>query len=69
MSGREYIAREFDEVTNSSPAWRGLLTDSRIRGKYIADADHTSSKPEAKAEAQETLLEWLHGGAITIAGR
>ncbi len=65
MSGRDLIAREFDEVTKSHEAWKGLLTHPRIRRKDIADADHTFSKPEAKAEAQGTLLDWLANGAAT----
>jgi exosortase A-associated hydrolase 1 len=65
MSGRDYIAREFDEVTRSHEAWKGLLSDPRIRRKDIADADHTFSKPEAKAEAHGTLLEWLAQGGAT----
>lgn len=63
MSGRDLIAREFDEVTKSSPAWHGLLAGPHISRKDIADADHTFSKPEAKAEAQKTLLDWLSGTA------
>ena len=59
MSGRDYIAREFDEVTKSHAAWAGLLTQPRVRRKDIADADHTFSKPEWKAEAQSSLLDWL----------
>jgi len=65
MSGRDLIAREFDEVTKSHEAWKGLLSDPRIRRKDIADADHTFSKPEAKAEAQGTLLDWLAQGTAT----
>lgn len=61
MSGRDYIAREFDEVTRSSEAWRGLLEQPRVQRTDIADADHTFSKPEAKHEAQQTLLNWLRG--------
>lgn len=59
MSGRDYIAREFDEVTRSSKAWEGLLTQPRVLRKDIANADHTFSKAEWKAEAQQTLLDWL----------
>lgn len=59
MSGRDYIAREFDEVTKSSRAWEGLLSDPRIHRKDIADADHTFSRPEWKKEAQQTLRTWL----------
>ncbi len=65
MSGRDLIAREFDEVTKSSRDWRGLLSDSRITRKDIADADHTFSKPEIKAEAQRTLLDWLADSTST----
>ena len=45
MSGRDYIAREFDEVTRSSEAWRGLLDQPRVQRTDIADADHTSPSP------------------------
>ena len=68
MSGRDLIAREFDEVTNTSKAWRGLLSDRQVLRKDIADADHTFSKPAAKAEAQKTLLNWLAAGPIDTGG-
>lgn len=61
MSGRDLIAREFDEVTSTSRAWRGLLTNRRVVRRDIADADHTFSKPDAKAKAQKALLDWLSG--------
>ena len=61
MSGRDLIAREFDDVTKSAPAWQGLLADPRVSRKDIADADHTFSKPAVKAQAQKTLLDWLSG--------
>ena len=63
MSGRDLIAREFDEVTKVSKDWQGLLSGQRITRKDIADADHTFSKPEVKAEAQRTLLDWLAANA------
>lgn len=59
LSGRDLIAREFDDVTKSSPAWEGLMADKRVTRKLITDADHTFSKPDVKAEAQRTLLDWL----------
>ena len=62
MSGRDLIAREFDDVTKSAKAWAGLLDHARISRRDIADADHTFSKPEAKAEAQQALLTWLDCG-------
>ena len=68
MSGRDLIAREFDQVTQSSQDWQGLLDDPRVSRKDIADADHTFSKPEAKAEAQGALLDWLVAGSGQRAG-
>ena len=64
MSGRDLIAREFDDVTQSAPVWQGLLADPRVSRKDIADADHTFSKPAVKAEAQKTLLDWMSGSAV-----
>lgn len=65
MSGRDLIAREFDEVTKVSKDWQGLLSGPRITRKDIADADHTFSKPEVKADAQRTLLDWLAASVPT----
>lgn len=59
ISGRDYIAREFDEVTKSSPSWRGLLDDRRVSRIDLANADHTFSKPEVKLEAQIAIVKWL----------
>lgn len=59
MSGHDYIAREFDEVTKSSQAWAGLLSDRRVKRVDIAGADHTFSKAEWKSQAQNSLLDWM----------
>lgn len=66
MSGRDLVARQFDEVTKVSKDWQGLLSDPRITRKDIAEADHTFSKPEVKAEAQRTLLDWLAADPPTL---
>jgi exosortase A-associated hydrolase 1/exosortase A-associated hydrolase 2 len=59
MSGRDYIAREFDEVTASARAWQGLLDDRRVTRLDIEDADHTFSRAEWKAAASGAVLDWL----------
>jgi exosortase A-associated hydrolase 1/exosortase A-associated hydrolase 2 len=59
MSGKDYIAREFDEVTKSSKAWAGLLSGPRIRRADIEGADHTFSRTEWKAEVHQVLRDWL----------
>jgi exosortase A-associated hydrolase 1/exosortase A-associated hydrolase 2 len=62
MSGRDYIAREFDEVTTSARAWHGLLDDPRVTRLDIEDADHTFSRAEWKAAASGAVLDWLERG-------
>ena len=59
MSGRDYIAREFDEVTGSSKAWEGLLDDPRICRRVVADADHTFSREIWKDQVADWVAEWL----------
>ena len=62
LSGRDLIAREFDEVTKASVAWKGLLDDHRVSREDVLDADHTFSKPEVKHRAQRLVLNWLLAG-------
>lgn len=59
MSGRDYIAREFDEVTRASRAWDGLLDDERITRRDIEGADHTFSKAAWKNAASDAVVEWM----------
>jgi exosortase A-associated hydrolase 1/exosortase A-associated hydrolase 2 len=61
MSGRDYIAREFDEVTALSPAWRGLLGQGRIVRRDLVDADHTFSRAEWKSTASDWVCDWVTG--------
>jgi exosortase A-associated hydrolase 1/exosortase A-associated hydrolase 2 len=59
MSGRDYIAQEFDEVTSESRAWEGLLQGPRLRRHDVAGADHTFSRAEWKDEASTAVTDWL----------
>lgn len=59
MSGRDYIAREFDEVTSGSKAWAGLLDSPRICRRDLVEADHTFSKEPWKNRASDWVVEWL----------
>ena len=59
MSGRDYIAREFDEVTAASQAWRGLLDDPRVQRRDLLEADHTFSRVPWKAQASDWVVEWV----------
>lgn len=59
MSGHDYIAREFDEVTAASRAWDGLLDAPRIVRKDIDGADHTFSRQVWKDAAANAVIEWV----------
>ena len=59
MSGHDYIAREFDEVTAASRAWDGLLQGPRIVRKDVEGADHTFSKKVWKEAASDAVVAWI----------
>lgn len=59
MSGKDYIAREFDEVARSTDAWRGLLDAPRVRRHVLEDADHTFSREEWKLQVAQWVGDWL----------
>jgi len=59
MSGHDYIAREFDEVTAASRAWDGLLDSPRLLRRDIEGADHTFSKNVWKHAASDAIVDWL----------
>jgi len=61
MSGRDWIAKEFDEITESSKAWQGLMQEPRISRRVISDADHTFSREIWKTQASDLVLEWIAG--------
>jgi exosortase A-associated hydrolase 1 len=59
MSGNDYIAREFDEVTKASRAWEGLLDQARVQRVDIDGADHTFSREVWKSQVADTVARWL----------
>lgn len=59
MSGHDYIAREFDEVTAASKAWEGLLDDPRVVRVDVAGADHTFSRKVWKGSASDAIVRWV----------
>lgn len=59
MSGRDYIAREFDEVTSASSAWTGLLDRPGIERREMKEADHTFSRRAWKDKASDWIVNWI----------
>ncbi|HYM35822.1 MAG TPA: hydrolase 1, exosortase A system-associated, partial [Steroidobacteraceae bacterium] len=59
MSGHDYIAREFDQVVKTSPAWQGLLENPRVTRRDMQGADHTFSREVWKNQAHEWIADWI----------
>lgn len=59
MSGKDYIAREFDEVVSESTLWQSLLGKPSIQRIDLADADHTFSRDEWRLQASESVCKWM----------
>jgi len=64
MSGHDYIAREFDEVTRLTPAWSGLLDSGRVQRVDIEGADHTFSKQAWKTAMVDAIVGWMATQAV-----
>lgn len=59
LSGKDLIAREFDQVIASSAAWRGLVDRPGVLRADLADANHTFSDPVSKRQQQDAVLAWV----------
>lgn len=59
MSGNDYIAREFDELVNSSASWQELLRRDTVVRREVDGADHTFSMKAWHQEAVDLISRWL----------
>jgi exosortase A-associated hydrolase 1/exosortase A-associated hydrolase 2 len=59
MSGKDYIAREFDEVVSESTLWQTLMARPSVQRIDLADADHTFSRDEWRLQASESVRNWM----------
>lgn len=60
ISGRDIIAREFDDAVSASDAWKELMAERRVIRHDIAGADHSFTKLEWWRELAEVV-----GAAVT----
>lgn len=61
ISGDDYTAREFEDITASAPAWRGLLTQPGLQRLDLPHADHTFADRRYGAEVAAATSAWLAG--------
>lgn len=59
MSGRDLIAREFDEWVRGSPGWQEQLKSKSVTRHDFVDADHTFSSAAERNQVVNWGLQWL----------
>lgn len=61
MSGRDLIAREFDDLLQAVPAWQDRLAACSLVRHDLQYADHTFSTGEWRDQVAEWGVNWLTG--------
>lgn len=59
MSGIDHIAREFDEVSRSSPQWQTAMASPRLTRRDLLEADHTFSSAKDRNLVFDAARGWL----------
>jgi len=57
LSGRDYVANEFEQVCAANQEWARLLADASV--ERLADADHTFASADWRASVAQTTLRWV----------
>ena len=61
ISGNDLTAAEFNDMVNSSKAWKKKIKDQNIDWYDIEDADHTFSSKKWKTQVSELTIKWITG--------
>lgn len=56
LSGRDFVAREFEQLLGSSQGWSELAKKSRVL--HLEGADHTFSSSNQRARVCEMTIDW-----------
>ena len=59
LSGRDLVAREFEDLARASPLWRRAMAGADITRHPIEPADHTFSTEAWRTEAARATADWL----------
>ena len=68
LSGKDYTAREFQEVVAAHPAWKGALDRPNVQVLAPEMADHTFSDLANCRQLELSIGDWLTGSARVAAG-
>ena len=64
LSGRDYVAREFEGVISQGGTWQ-VLAESSVP-VLLPSADHTFSSAAWRHDVAEQTVEWVRGLDATI---
>ena len=59
LSGRDLVAREFEELLRISPAWQSEFARRQITRHVLPEGDHTFSSATQRARVVAWALDWL----------
>ena len=61
LSGRDYVAREFEQCVAGNAAWGAFMASGRCSVRHFAEADHTFSAVAQSDGVARATLEWVRG--------
>jgi len=59
LSGRDYVAREFEQCVAADAAWGTFMASRRCQVQHFAEADHTFSAVVQSEGVARATLEWV----------
>jgi exosortase A-associated hydrolase 1 len=59
LSGNDYTAREFRDVTSASEIWKMIVAGSNVSVKHVPEADHTLSRREWSDMVATFTADWI----------
>jgi len=63
LSENDLTAQEFGDVISSTPRWRRLVNETRVRHLRLAGADHTFARREWREQVINSTGDWLDNPA------
>jgi len=61
LSGKDFTAQEFKDLTAASRGWRRLLGEARVTRHDLAEANHTFSRRDWREQVARWTAEWIRG--------
>lgn len=59
LSERDLVAREFEDVAKSAPAWAGIMAACQMSRTMVANSDHTFSSEVWRQDAAEATIAFI----------